>query len=75
MNGEKQQSSQQAHRPTRRNRLIVFLMSLVFMLLLLPEARLLHAGLIGWIVMGSVIGFPVVTINVLLPMTHWERYR
>ncbi len=46
-------------------------MSLVFVLLLVPEARLLHAGLIEW----SVIGFPAVTINVLLPVTHWERDR
>lgn len=61
------------HPPTRQDRLIVLLMTVGTFLLLLPLARNIHPQAIGWMVMTVVIGLPVVTINVLLPFSHWEQ--
>lgn len=59
--------------PTRQDRLVVFLMSVGISLLLLPLARNIHPQVIGWIVMILVIGLPVVTINILLPFSRFEK--
>jgi pilus assembly protein TadC len=65
----------ETHPPTRRDRVIVLLVSLsFFVLLLIPLAEPIHASLVGWIVMIAVIGLPVVTINVLLPFSRWEQH-
>jgi hypothetical protein len=61
------------HPPTRRDRVIVLLVSLSFFVLLIPVVRPFHASLVGWIVMFAVLGLPVVTINVLLPFSRWEQ--
>jgi hypothetical protein len=63
----------ETHPPTRRDRVIVLLMSLSLFVLLIPLAQLSHASLVGWIVMLAVLGLPVVTINVLLPFSRWEQ--
>jgi len=63
----------ETHPPTRRDRVIVLLVSLSFFVLLIPLAHPFHASLVGWIVMLTVIGLPVVTINVLLPFSRWEQ--
>lgn len=60
-------------KPTRHDRLIVLLMSVGIFLLLLPLTQNIHPQAIGWIVMVIVLGLPVVTINVLLPLSHWEK--
>lgn len=60
-------------KPTRCDRLIVLLMSVGIFLLLLPLTQNIHPQAIGWIVMVIVLGLPVVTINVLLPLSHWEK--
>ena len=60
------------HRPTRRDRVIVLLISLSLLLVLLPLAHLIHASAVGWIVLLVVIGLPVVTINVLLLLSRCE---
>ncbi len=49
----------ETHPPTRRDRVIVFLVSLSFFGLLIPLAHHLHASLVGWIVMLTVIGLQV----------------
>jgi hypothetical protein len=64
----------ETHPPTRRDRLIVLLITLGFFVGLLPLAQPLHASVVGWIVMLAVIGLPVVTINVLLPFSRWEQH-
>lgn len=64
----------ETHPPTRRDRLIVLLISLSFFVLLIPLGQPFHASLIGWIVMFTVIGLPVVTINVLLPFSRWGQH-
>jgi hypothetical protein len=64
----------ETHPPTRRDRVIVFLVSLSFFALLIPLARPIHASFAGWIIMLAVIGLPVVTINVLLPFSRWENH-
>ena len=61
-------------KPTKLDRLVVLLMSVGVFLLLLPLAQPIHAQTIGWIVMVIVIGLPVITINVLLPFSHWEKH-
>jgi hypothetical protein len=63
----------ETHPPTRRDRVIVLLVSLSFFVLLIPLAHPFHASLVGWVVMLAVIGLPVVTINVLLPFSRWEQ--
>ena len=60
------------HRPTRRDRVIVLLVSLSLLLVLLPLAHLIHASVVGWIVLLAVIGLPGATINVLLALSRWE---
>jgi hypothetical protein len=64
----------ESHSPTRQDRLIVLLVSLSFFVLLIPLAHPLHASLVGWIVMLTVIGLSVVTINVLQPFSRWEKH-
>ena len=64
----------ETHPPTRRDRVIVLLVSLSFFALLIPVAQPLHASVVGWIAMIVVIGLPVVTINVLLPFSRWEHH-
>lgn len=64
----------ETHPPTRRDRLIVLIVSLGFFVFLLPMAQLFHASPAGWIVVVVVIGLPVVTINVLLPFSRWEPH-
>ena len=64
----------ETHPPTRRDRLIVLLISLGFFVLLIPVAQPLHTSIVGLIVMLAVTGLPVVTINVLLPFSRWERH-
>lgn len=59
--------------PTRQDYLTVLLMTVGTFLLLLPLAQNIHPQAIGWIVMVIVIGLPVVTINMLLPFSHWEQ--
>jgi hypothetical protein len=59
-------------KPPRHDRLIVLLMSVGVFLLLLPLTRLIHPRVIGGIVLVTVIGFPVITINVLLPFSRWK---
>lgn len=63
----------ETHPPTSRDRVIVLLMSLgLFFLLEVPWVT--HAPGVVWIVMIIVIGVPVVTINVLLPFSRWEKH-
>ena len=64
----------ETHPPTRRDRVIVLLISLTFFVLLIPLAQPLHTSVTGWLVMIAVIGLPVVTINVLLPFSRWEKH-
>ena len=60
-------------KPTRHDRLIVLLMSVGVFLLLLPLTQNIQPRALGWIVMVIVLGLPVVTINVLLPFSRWEK--
>ncbi len=62
------------HPPTRRDRVIVLLVSLSFFVLLIPLAHPFHTSLVGWVVMVIVLGLPVVPINVLLPFSRWEKH-
>jgi hypothetical protein len=64
----------ETHPPTRRDRLIVLLISLGSFVLLIPLAQPLHTSVVGRFVMIAVIGLPVVTINVLLPFSRWEQH-
>ena len=64
----------EAHPPTRRDRLIVLLVSLSFFVLLIPVVRPLQASVVWWIVMLTVLGLPVITINVLLLFSRWEQH-
>ena len=59
-------------KPTRLDRLIGLLMSGGIFFILLPLARLIHPQAIGWIIMVLMVGLPVMTINLLLPLSHWE---
>ena len=51
----------ETHPPTRRDRLIVLLVSLSFFVVLIPLTRPFHGSLVGWIVMLVVIGLPACT--------------
>jgi hypothetical protein len=66
--------TRETHPPTRRDRVIVLLVSLSIFVLLIPLARPIHASFAGWILMLAVIGLPVVTIDVLLPFSRWEKH-
>jgi len=54
-------------------RLVVLLFSLPFLLLIVAGGQLLHGGAWGWIVLGAVIGMPVVAINVLVFFSRWHK--
>jgi hypothetical protein len=64
--------SRGGQRPTRRDRLLVLLVSIGLSCLLILALRPGQAGLVGWIVMGAVMGVPAVAINVLFRFSHWE---
>lgn len=65
----------ETQKPTGEDRLVVFLMSLAFFLLIFPGERLLHGQAVGWVVMIAVIGIPVVIVNILLPCSRWKNHR
>ena len=70
--GRQRRHTHEMHRPTRRDRVVVLLVSLGLTLVLFPLAHLIHASIVGWIVLLVVIGLPMVTINVLLPLSRWD---
>ncbi len=59
-------------KPTRGDRLVVLLFSLPFPLLIFPGERLLQGQAWVWVVMGAIIGVPVVTIDVLFSFSQWK---
>lgn len=58
--------------PIRGDRLVALFFLLPFLLLMFLEVQLFHGQVWRWVVMGAVIGVPVITITVLFPCSQWK---